>query len=81
MLLFAHRLALKLGMADVEEITALPRSKFVNWMAFEYLEPFGYWQDCLLHRFAPKPLRWPAGHKRRFLTSAEMRRRSMEAHG
>ncbi len=38
---FAHRLARELGLADVDEVLALPATKLDAWLAYANLEPFG----------------------------------------
>ena len=93
-MLFAHRLALTLGTADVEGmLAAISARQLLRWRAYELLEPWGFpiedrrhVQRCLAacggrcrpETFSYKP---PVrlGRARRFLTSAEIRQRIREA--
>ena len=83
MLLFAHRLAMKLGVWDVEGmLAAMSARQLLRWRAYELLEPWGFPVEERRHvhacgtRAAYRP---PVRLRRRFLTAREIRRRIRES--
>lgn len=52
--LFKHRLALSLGILDVEDIDDLTDGKFNGWVRYANTEPFGFPRDEV--RFAQIPV-------------------------
>ena len=94
MLLFAHRLAVKLGIMDVEGmLAAVSARQLLRWRAYELLEPWGFpiedrrhVQRCLAAcggRCRPETFSYRPpvrlGRAKRFLTAAEIRQRIREA--
>ena len=70
-MMFAHRLALKLGEVDVDAMLArIPRRVFLRWWAYYLLEPWDRAELIALAETKYKPPRWVQG-KGRFLTADE----------